>query len=167
MSAIGPGAQRRLVRALADSGVEFVLIGGLAVSAHGFERATRDVDVVFSTQLESCRNLASTLSELAAVVEFADVPPPQGGISPDWLAAGGHFRFATDAGPLDALSRVGSMDYAALVAGAIEVELSGSVVRVCSYSDLVTMKRATGRKRDEYDLEALEAARADEAGETS
>ena len=36
-----------LIGALADAGVEFVLVGGVAATVHGSARLTRDVDVVF------------------------------------------------------------------------------------------------------------------------
>ena len=38
-------APDELIAALSDGGVEYVLIGGLAVGAHGFPRATKDVDI--------------------------------------------------------------------------------------------------------------------------
>jgi hypothetical protein len=39
-------APDELIAALADAGVEYVLIGGLAVAAHGFPRATKNVHIV-------------------------------------------------------------------------------------------------------------------------
>ncbi len=39
-------APDELIAALVDGGVEYVLIGGLAVGAHGFPRATKDLDIV-------------------------------------------------------------------------------------------------------------------------
>lgn len=33
-----------IVKALNDAEVRYLIVGGLAVSAHGFMRATRDVD---------------------------------------------------------------------------------------------------------------------------
>jgi hypothetical protein len=39
-------APDELIAALSDGGVEYVLIGGLAVGAHGFPRATKDLDIV-------------------------------------------------------------------------------------------------------------------------
>ena len=48
-------APDELIAALSDGGVEYVLIGGLAVGAHGFPRATKDVDIVPALQrLLSC-----------------------------------------------------------------------------------------------------------------
>ena len=37
----------RLVAALAEAGVEFVIVGGLAATAHGSARLTQDIDVVY------------------------------------------------------------------------------------------------------------------------
>ena len=37
-----------LIRALADGGVECILVGGVAATIHGLARLTRDVDVVYS-----------------------------------------------------------------------------------------------------------------------
>lgn len=159
MSPAAPGAQRLLMLALAEAGVDFVLIGGHAVAAHGYERATRDVDIVFSTEIGSCARMAAVLSELGAAVDFADLPVPAEGITAEWLSAGGHFRFATDAGPLDALSAVAGLDHGALAERAVAVELSGSSIQITSYEDLVTMKRSGGRAQDEADLRELREAR--------
>jgi predicted nucleotidyltransferase len=48
--------------------------------------------------------------------------------------------------------------FAALDAQAVDVDMDGLAVRVCSLSHLLEMKRASGRPRDRDDLEALEAA---------
>ena len=156
MSSFQPGAQRRLVRSLADAGVDFVLIGGLAVAAHGYERATRDVDLVFSTSAPSCERLATVLANLGSEVELADHPLSGEAITGEWLGLGGHFRFATDAGPLDALSAVAGFTFEDIAAEAIEVRLGESTVRVCSRDHLIAMKRSGGRPRDEEDLRELE-----------
>jgi len=38
---------RRLLRALAGAGVEFIIVGGVAAAAHGAVRTTLDLDVVY------------------------------------------------------------------------------------------------------------------------
>lgn len=155
MSREGGSGQRMLLRALGDRNVEFVLVGGLAVAAHGYLRATADVDVVFSRRAESCERLAAVLAELRAEIAFADEPAPSGSITGSWLAAGGHFRFATEAGPLDAFTTVAGFDYERLRAGAIRVDLGGVEVPVCSLEALLAMKVAGDRARDRADVEEL------------
>lgn len=160
------GAQRSLLRGLARAGVDFVVIGGHAVSAHGFERATRDVDVVYSLEAASCGRLAGLLAELGAEVVVADQPAPGGKITGTWLAGGGHFRFATELGPLDALSQVSGYDYGRLQAEAVRAALDDFELQICGYEALVAMKRATGRPQDTEDLRRLDEARGggDESG---
>jgi hypothetical protein len=160
----GPVDQRELFIALAAGNVRFVVVGGYAVAAHGYERATRDVDIVFATDLENCERFATVLARLEAEVRLADLPPPGGEITAGWLAGGGHFVFGTVHGLLDALSWIAGRDHAALDSQALTVELSdGSALRVCSYEDLVAMKRLAGRPRDLDDLRELEAVREDQA----
>jgi len=54
-----------LMRALVDAGVKFVVIGGLAVTVHGHERFTADLDLVPDPNAENLRRLAAILAELA------------------------------------------------------------------------------------------------------
>lgn len=42
-----------IVRALNGAGVKYLVVGGIAVNAHGFERFTKDVDLVISLQPEN------------------------------------------------------------------------------------------------------------------
>ena len=154
------GAQRGLLRSLARAEVDFVLIGGHAVAAHGLERATRDVDIVYSPGAESCERLAALLAELRAEVVAADEPAPRDGITGEWLTRGGHFRFATEFGPLDALSEVSGFDYGRLAFDAVRIELGDFELDVCSYEALLAMK-ATGRPEDAEDLRRLRESRGD------
>jgi predicted nucleotidyltransferase len=39
-----------IVRALNDEVVQYIVVGGLAVNAHGYERFTQDVDLVIGLE---------------------------------------------------------------------------------------------------------------------
>jgi hypothetical protein len=158
----GPTGQRALLVALVDADVRFVVIGGHAVAAHGYERATRDLDIVFATDHENCVRFADLLGRVDADVRMADFPVPGGQVTPEWLASGGHFVFATAHGPLDALTWIAGLDYAKLDSRALTVALAdGTELRVCGYDDLVAMKRLADRPRDREDLRELEELRSE------
>ncbi len=55
-----------LLRALNEGGVDFVVIGGIAVSAHGTVRATEDLDIVPDPNKENLDRLADLLVSLEA-----------------------------------------------------------------------------------------------------
>lgn len=137
-----------------------MLIGGMAVIAHGYVRATKDVDIVYDLAEDNCTRFAAALEELRAEVTVADTLPPDGRISAEWLATGGQFVFATEYGQLDALSRMSVGEFDELSAAAATTTLSdGAEVAVLSYDDLIRSKRAAGRDRDLLDIEELRRAR--------
>jgi len=53
-----------IAAALLRGGIDFIIIGGLAVGAHGFVRATKDIDIVPSPAADNLRRLAKVLREL-------------------------------------------------------------------------------------------------------
>jgi hypothetical protein len=65
-----------LLRALVDEGVEFVLIGGLAVATHGFVRATEHIDVVPAPQRENLDRLLNRLLREGARLSLAPTACP-------------------------------------------------------------------------------------------
>src|ERR671915_1917941 len=54
----------RVVAALNAAGVEYVIVGGLAMGAHGVVRATRDVDIVAAPDRRNMDRLAECLRTL-------------------------------------------------------------------------------------------------------
>ena len=60
-----------IVRALNEAGVEYLVVGGLAVNAHGFERLTKDVDIVVSL---APQNIIMALKTLEAIGYHMSIP---------------------------------------------------------------------------------------------
>lgn len=149
----------RLLGALAEHGVEFVVIGGISLAAHGYVRATKDLDIVPNPDAGNLGRLAAVLRSLQARVDIGDLSPKELDVEPDatGLAAGGNWGLATRYGRLDVMQDVpGLRDYAQLRAGAVEVD----GVLYAGYDELISMKSASGREEDLRDIGALEAARA-------
>jgi hypothetical protein len=159
-------APDELIAALADGCVEYVLIGGLAVAAHGFPRATKDVDIVPAPDAENLRRLAGVLRAIdARHLETGDFDPaefPFDPLNPGDLQAGGNFVLATRLGRLDVMQWVpgvpGDWAFEHLQRAAVDTALGALRVRVCSKTDLIAMKRAAGRPQDLVDLEELGAS---------
>ena len=64
----GPAPMRRLepvalLDVLAEEGVEYIVVGGYAVAAHGFPRATKDIDICPQPSEGNLRRLAAALAE--------------------------------------------------------------------------------------------------------
>lgn len=149
---------RELLDRLAAADVHFVIVGGLAVNAWGHVRGTQDVDLVPDPDRGNLDRLAAVLEQAGGRVETADGRLAASAIR-TFLVAGDRTLVATDLGPVDVLQGLPQIPrFSQLDAGAVAVDLGGTVVRVCSLEALLAMKRASDRPRDRDDLEALEAA---------
>ena len=157
---------RELLVRLDEADVRFVLVGGLAVNAWGYLRATRDVDLVPDPSATNLEKLDTVLRELGGRVDVGGQLLDSGSIS-TFLRTGDRTLVATDLGQVDVLQGLPQVpSFAALDEKAHDVELEGLVIRVCSLEHLLDMKRASDRDRDRDDLKALEAAQGDgDAGE--
>ena len=147
---------RSLLAALHDHGVEFVVIDGVAVAAHGFIRGTEDLDVVPNPDSDNLERLAVALKDLEATLPTADHrafdPDRDFGV----IRRGGNITAATTFGGLDVVQRaLGVPSYSQLADDAVESELLGIPVKVCSLARLRAMKKAQGRTQDRLDLENL------------
>jgi predicted nucleotidyltransferase len=150
---------RALLERLREAQVDFVLVGGLAVNAWGYLRATRDVDLVPDPSAENLARLEALLVELDGKVEVGERLLESSAIR-TFLRTGDRTLVLTELGRIDVLQGLPQVPtFAALDERASEVDLDGLMVKICSLDDLLAMKKASDRPRDRDDLEALEAAR--------
>ena len=142
---------------LVAADVQFVLVGGLAVNAWGYLRATRDVDFVPDPDPENLARLNTLLTDLGGKVDVGGKLLAGTAIS-TFLRTGDRTLVATELGQVDVLQGLPQVPpFAALEEKAEDVDLDGLVVRVCSLEHLIEMKRSSERARDREDLAALEA----------
>ena len=148
-----------LIGSLVGAGVDFVVIGGVAVVVQASPRFTRDLDISYATDTANLERLGALLVGLDARLRDVENDVP---FTPDarTLRHTPMLTLTTRDGDLDLLvDPPGSPGYAALRRHADIVDLDGDPVRIASLEDLIEMKRAAGRPQDAVDVESLEVAR--------
>jgi hypothetical protein len=143
----------QLVAALTGHGVDFVVIGGVALQAHGHVRTTVDLDVVAAWTPENMRRLAPALSELGAKLRGVDADLLGLDLGdPETLLNGGNFLMHTRHGDLDvfAIDQTAGAParYDELRVRAIAVEIRGVTLLIAHPDDLIRMKTAAAQVRD-------------------
>lgn len=137
-------------------GVEFIAIGGVAVGAQGFVRATEDLDIVPDPAPENLDRLIGVLADLDASLPTAEDRPfdrTRDGLA---MRRSANVTANTRLGSLDVVQIAeGVPSYAQLDEDAADAEIAGVPIRVCSLARLRAMKRAQGRAIDLADLEGL------------
>jgi hypothetical protein len=159
----GPLNPVRIFEALERHEVEYLTIGGVAVSAHGHVRNTRDVDILVEWSAENMRRLAAALADLDARLfgvdaDLLDVDP----LDPKDLLNGGNFTLRTVAGGLDLFDPdeiPGGRPYDEMRLRAVEAIVEGVSIRAVGFDDLIRLKRESGRDRDLEDVATLLATK--------
>lgn len=157
-----------LLRVLAEHGLEFIAIGGFCVAAHGYERATKDLDILPNPDPSNLVRLLDALRSLEAEpLEVGDFRPEElpAPLDHEGLIGGGNWTLRTRYGRLDLMQYIQGIvesaeDYRALRERAIALALPDvGDVWFAGYEDLIAMKRAAGRDQDLIDIRSLEEAR--------
>lgn len=148
---------QRLLAALSLGGVEFVIIGGFAATAHGSAHVTVDLDIVYGRSTENVTRLADALRPLTPYLRGAPPGLPFQ-LDADTIRRGLNFTLVTAAGDLDLLGEAtGGGTYEALLPSSEARTLFGLECRVVALKTLIHLKRAAGRPKDLERIAELEA----------
>jgi hypothetical protein len=144
----------RILRALAEHEVDYVLIGGLAVQTHGHVRTTNDADLIPAPDPPNLERLAAALRSLEARV--LNPGEEKTAIDAKMLPRATIWQFASRDGGIDVIREVpGGRSYDELSKGALHVQLGDVDVPVVGLDDLIQMKLARGRPVDLADVASL------------
>jgi len=151
-----------IVRALDAAEVRFIVVGGLAVIAHGYGRVTRDVDLVIQLQPGAIASAFKALDALGycprvpiSAAQFADA-----GLRAEWIRDKGMkvLNFHSDSHretPVD-LFITEPFDFEEEYRSALLQESSpGLAVRILRLESLLRMKAEAGRGQDLADIDEL------------
>jgi hypothetical protein len=146
-----------LISRLNREGVEYVVIGGVAVNFHGYLYSTRDMHVCAPLHKANVRKLIAALSEIRMRQRSHPHRPP---FPADLADMDGlkNLYIETDFGQLDVLGHVeGVGDYSQALTGSVLADFNGEPCRYLDLEALLAAKRAAGRPRDRLAVTQLEA----------
>jgi hypothetical protein len=132
---------KRLAAALEAAGVDYVLIGGFALNALGYQRATTDIDLLIQPTAEQGRRTIQALLTLPDRVALQ--------IDPRWFDEGETIRVA-DEFVVDLQFQACGHTLDSLREHVIEVDFEGVALRTLDLEGLLKTKQ-TSRAKDEVD----------------
>ncbi len=139
--------QISLLAAFLAAKVEYAIVGGVAVNAHGYVRAPNDLDIFIRPTEENARVAFLALQSLGV---------PLDGLEPnDLLAEEENLRFGPPEDHIDILASIGEMPFDQVWRNHIEIQVDGVAMYLISKADLIENKRQAGRLRDLADAEEL------------
>lgn len=146
-----------ILQGLKTARVKFVVIGGIAASAHGSRRVTDDIDICYDVSAQNLKRLSALLAEWEAYPRGIERGLP-------FFMDERQFRvtplmtLTTTEGLVDVLDVVkGVGDYRKCRERSIEIAAFGIRFRILDLPALIHAKRAAGRPRDLDQIPELEA----------
>lgn len=139
------------VAAMVEAGARFVVVGGFAVIANRYVRATEDIDFLVPDDADNDRRVLAALCALEGV-RYRDSEP----LRDEHLSGQTHLRATTSAGVIDIMrGGLSPLDFETVAERAMPANYGGAEFLVAGLPSIVGFKRLAGRPRDRNDLEQL------------
>lgn len=147
------------ITALVDNDVEFVLIGGVAITLHSSAYVTEDLDLCYSRTNTNLVKLCAALGRFKP--RARGIPDELPFIFDEsTLRNGTNFTFSTTIGDIDLLAEVAGVgDYTVAKEKSVDFTIYDRVVKVLSLDALIAAKQAANRPKDQLVLPELLALR--------
>ena len=143
-----------MLRALSDEKVEFLLIGAYAMAAHGYPRATMDIDIWVMPSPQNADAVLRALRRFGAALHNLT--------KEDLQKDGTIFQIGVAPRRIDIITEASGLQFEEVYSRALSVNIEGIEVHIPLIDDLIRNKRASGRTKDLADAEALESLKGSE-----
>jgi len=144
-----------MLSCLKEERVEFLIVGAYALAAHGFPRATGDIDIWVRNSPGNAYRIMAALKKFGAPTSNITEEDFE---SPDMVV-----QIGVEPCRIDLLTRISGVEFDAAWENKISITVDDIEVYVLSKADLLKNKLATGRDKDQGDITWLEKNRNGEA----
>ena len=134
---------KEMLQSLLDNKVDFLVVGAYAMAAHGYPRATGDLDLWVFTTRENADKVYKALEEFGAPLEQ---------INKDSFSEKGIiFQIGVAPCRIDIITQISGVEFEKAYPKRKEIEIDGIKVPVISKEDLILNKESIGREKDKLD----------------
>lgn len=130
-------------------GVEYLVVGAHALAAHGYVRATKDLDVFVRPSSENAPKVMQALEAFGAPLHDLTAEDLT---KPDLI-----FQMGVDPVRIDVVTDIDGVGFSEAWSERMETKFADQPVSVLSLAHLIQNKKAADRLQDKADVAVLEA----------
>ena len=147
----------RLVKALADNQVKFIVVGAYAAILQGATLRTDDLDLCYERTSHNYKKIIRALARFRP--RLRDIPEHlKAPFDEQSLAQGTNFTLSTDLGNLDLLAEMSGVGgYTQIATDAKPIKVGNVICQVASLDTIIRSKEAADRPKDRVTLPELKA----------
>jgi predicted nucleotidyltransferase len=136
---------------LKSAEAEFMIVGAYALAAHGFPRATGDIDILISNSPQNAQKVMRALTKFgAAIADFSEQ---------DFTAADMIMLIGVEPCRIDLITSIDGVTFEEAWPNRVNIEIDGLEIDILSKADLLKNKLAAGRDKDQGDIAWLKSQR--------
>jgi hypothetical protein len=135
---------RDMLSCLKEVGVDFIIVGAYALAAHGFPRATGDIDIWVRNSPENAGKIMVALGNFGA--PLADLSEQ------DFTATDMVVQIGVQPCRIDITTGIDGLEFSEAWKNKVAITVDGLDVYVPSKADLLKNKIASGRDKDQGDI---------------
>lgn len=138
---------KEMLQSLLDQKVEFIVVGAYALAAHGFPRATGDMDIWIKPNEKNSKKVYKALAQFGAPInEIREDEFSQPGLI---------FQIGVVPRRIDIITKIDAVEFGEADSDKIFVDIDDLKIPVLSIDKLIKNKMATGREKDLLDAKLL------------
>ncbi len=134
---------------LLEKEAEFLVVGAYAMAAHGYPRATADIDIFVKPSPENASRVYQAIREFGAPLENI--------IPADFEAPGTVFQIGVEPRRIDLMTEIDGLSFDEADKDKDVYEIEGIRIPFISKNMLIKNKLATGREKDRLDAVSLKS----------
>ncbi|MFN3166857.1 MAG: hypothetical protein ACE37H_07315 [Phycisphaeraceae bacterium] len=142
---------RDMLCLLNEEKVEYLLVGGWAVSFHAHFRVTEDIDLWIRPTPENAQRVIRALMKFGAPMDGMDIE--------DFAKPRYGLHIGVPPARIDLLTTLEGVSFEQAWASRLTDELSGIPIQVIGREELLKNKAVVGRAKDLADIESIEGAK--------
>lgn len=138
---------KEMLQLLLEEQVDFILVGAYALGAHGYPRATGDIDIWVKADEANSKKIYQTLARFGVPLDQLN--------ENDFAGEGIIFQIGVAPRRIDIITQIDGVTYDEADEDKIVVEVEELKLTVLSLYKLIKNKMSTGREKDELDAKYL------------
>lgn len=138
---------KEMLQLLSEESVKFIVVGAYALAAHGFPRATGDIDIWIEPEIVNANKVIKVLKRFGCPLYSITID--------DLLIKGTVFQIGVAPRRIDIVTAIDGVEFNEAWDDCIKVIIEGIHIPVLSLDKLIKNKESTGREKDVLDLKNL------------
>jgi hypothetical protein len=146
---------KEMLSCLKDEEVDFIIVGAYALAAHGFPRATGDIDIWVRNNSENAQKIMHALMKFGAPISHLSAE--------DFTAPDVIVQLGVEPCRIDLMTGIDGVRFDEAWHNKVSIKIDDLAIDILSKEDLLRNKLATGRDKDKGDIVWLEKNQSGEA----